>query len=386
MRKYSYYIISSLLLSATVFVGGCAFNHRPSGIISPVPIDGTSTSTEATLSTTSTAYILASGYKVDKQTKLKHEWVSIYRTNGDFVKKVDDQVGGFIFGQHIYRQMNSRLSADAASSTDVSVIVSFSPMTETSTTLEFTKTNNTNPYNAINPIIAFTVSSDEKYIAWQNTSGEIYFSKMDGSDLKLVSVNDGRYSWRLSFSENGSELFFYGKDGQCSWSIQDQVVVRIEDQISSKSDIQQLVSSSGRYSAKVRDTNELESENVIIITDMNENKTVEVPFSVEELVPPSDTFPTSYGPYIVGFSSDEKKLLFGFGSAWYQWAGTYRVDIDGENLEILLKDAEPLAYLSNSTILVSRISEGLQIVTTAGEVLKSFPDAERFMGLMVVKE
>jgi hypothetical protein len=371
------FIVLMLIAATVVAAGGCTSKKPEMPGIGASQKNSVATETES-LKPVGTNYILTHGYEYDESTKNQNEWLSLYTLNGEFVKKIENQHGGFVAGENVYRVHSSREPKDSPKANDVAYIEALSLRDGSVKSFDFTKTKNTNHYNALEAIVAFTVSKDESRLAWQDTNGDVHFAGIDGSNSKIIVSGCDRSASILTFSDDGKELHFYKNFLAYGWSSDTNEIKSIEDIDWLVRRREWIKSPSGRYVAQAIPKDSA-SENAISITDNLKGEEIRVPFSTDELIAPKEEYMTSYGPIVTGFSSDEKKIVFGFGNAWYQWAGTYILNVDGKNLKLILNNAEPLAYLSDSTILVQSASNGLQIVSMDGKLVKQFPSSEMYL-------
>lgn len=326
-------------------------------------------------------YIITSGFSYNSSTRAERSWLSIYQTDGTFVKRINldntHMIGKMVIaGSDVYFQTGSRREA---------VVAVLSLQTGVMKLLTFTRTMNSNIGNSLVPMIDYAVSKDERMIAWQDTSGNMFVSAMDGSNKRTIATSSS-----VSF---GAGFIFSDDARSLTYTDSSQYVMRTkvfslesgtsQDATSTTPSRETVTSPSGRYIATVDDSHDSSKEG-LTIRDTVASTTVHLPYNANDLGQPDPNAMFDYGPFVIGFSSDESNVLFGFGTASYGLAGTYLVDTNGTHFRTLYTDAEPIVRISDSSMIIMKYDKALYLSDFDGHVTKKLTDDDAFFGVFTM--
>ena len=242
----------------------------------------------------------------------EHKFFAIYDLEGKLINKVslpNDAMPNHItssstFGDKIYYLSGSSKTTS---------IGELDPVTGESHIFEFTKSESTNVGNVLSAIVGWTVSDDNKMLAWLDTECIVHIANINGTDFKRYSTADEKcISASISFSKNMKSLYVW--DGRSLFLRELNIASGAFSNIVKNENQSFLISPSNRYIIYSN------LDTPLAIRDLVANKNIDV------------VTPEKYDFYDgQNYSADEKTVYFR-ASVFQGKSDDYVVQTDGNNL------------------------------------------------------
>jgi len=158
---------------------------------------------------TNESYILAEKSELIPGGGRQHKYFSLYDQKEKLINTVylpDDAMPNkagstATFGSKIYY---------LSGSDETTSIAELDPMTGKSHIFNFTKTKSTNVGNVLSAIVGWTVSDDNKMLAWVDTECGVHIANSDGTSLKSYNSDNGKcINAKIKFSKKGDNLYIW---------------------------------------------------------------------------------------------------------------------------------------------------------------------------------